>query len=57
MKEEFSPKDPYEVQAAWDTVMTAIEEIRAEQTKHKEIATIRVFLIVSLFIRRPSIFV
>ncbi len=31
MTKEFSPKDPYEVQAAWDTVMTAIQEIRADQ--------------------------
>ena len=31
MAEKFSPKDPYEVQAAWETVMTAVEEIRAEQ--------------------------
>ena len=31
MAEQFSPRDPYEVQAAWETVMTAVEEIRAEQ--------------------------
>ena len=31
MPEKFSPKDPYEVQAAWETVMTAVEGIRAEQ--------------------------
>ena len=31
MAEQFSPKDPYEVQAAWETVMTAVEVIRAEQ--------------------------
>ena len=31
MAEQFSPKDPYEVQAAWETVMTAVEEIRAEK--------------------------
>ena len=31
MTEEFRPQDPYEVQAAWDTLMTAIEAIRAEQ--------------------------
>ncbi len=31
MTEEFSPKDPYEVQAAWDSVMNAVNEIRAEQ--------------------------
>ena len=31
MAEQFSPKDPYEVQAAWETVMTAVEGIRAEQ--------------------------
>ena len=31
MTVDFTPKDPYEVQAAWDTVMIAIEEIRAEQ--------------------------
>ena len=31
MVEQFSPKDPYEVQAAWETAMTAVEEIRAEQ--------------------------
>ena len=31
MAEQFSPKDPYEVQAVWETVMTAVDEIRAEQ--------------------------
>ncbi len=31
MTKEFIPKDPYEVQAAWDAVMTVIEEIRVEQ--------------------------
>ena len=31
MAEKFSPKDPYEVQAAWETLMTAVEGIRAEQ--------------------------
>ena len=31
MAEQFSPKDPYEVQAAWETVMTAVEAIKAEQ--------------------------
>ena len=31
MAEQFSPKDPYEVQEVWKTVMTAIEEIRAKQ--------------------------
>ncbi len=31
MNEEFSPKDLYEVQVAWDTVMNAIQEIRVEQ--------------------------
>jgi len=31
MAEKFSPKDPYEVQAAWDTVITAVEEIRTKQ--------------------------
>ncbi len=31
MAEQFSPKDPYEVQAAWEIVMTAVEEIRSEQ--------------------------
>ena len=31
MTENFSPKDPYEVQAAWETVMTAVKEIREEQ--------------------------
>ncbi len=31
MPEKFSPQDPYEVQAAWQTVMAAIEEIRAKQ--------------------------
>ena len=31
MAEKFSPKDPYEVQAAWETVMTAVEVIKIEQ--------------------------
>ncbi len=31
MAEGFSPKDSYEVQVAWETCMTAVEEIRAEQ--------------------------
>ncbi len=31
MAEQFSPKDPYEVQAAWENVITAVDEIRAEQ--------------------------
>ncbi len=31
MIEQFSPKDPYEVQVAWDTIMTAVKEIRVEQ--------------------------
>ncbi len=31
MDKEFSPKDPYEVQAAWDSIMTAVKEIRADQ--------------------------
>ena len=31
MAEQFSPKDPYEVQDAWETVMAAVDEIRAEQ--------------------------
>ena len=39
MADKFSPKDPYEVQAAWETVMIAVEEIRAE--KHGLINTLQ----------------
>ena len=31
MTEQFPPKAPYEVQAAFETVTIAVEEIRAEQ--------------------------
>ena len=31
MAEQFAPKAPYEVQTVWETVMTAVDEIRAEQ--------------------------
>ena len=31
MAKQFLPKDPYEVQAAWQTIITAVEEIRKEQ--------------------------
>ncbi len=31
MVKNFSPKDPYEVQGAWDTIMNAVDQIRAEQ--------------------------
>ena len=30
MAEQFSPKDLYEFQAAWETVITAVDEIRVE---------------------------